>query len=61
MELASLLGSSGIGAGPGDIADAEDCGSPDLDESLDNHFKYIQDVSAPQVHSVANRTAAATG
>ncbi len=41
--------SDGAGEGGGDATDADDCGSPDLDESLDSHFNYIQRVSAPQV------------
>lgn len=59
MELSAILrsaalhhggaASSGDSANDGDATDGDDCGSPDLDESLDSHFNYIQKVSAPQV------------
>ncbi|GLC41129.1 hypothetical protein PLESTB_001794500 [Pleodorina starrii] len=41
-------GDSAAADGGGDTTDADDCGSPDLDDSLDSHFNYIQRVSAPQ-------------
>ncbi|GIL71729.1 hypothetical protein Vretimale_833 [Volvox reticuliferus] len=43
-----LSSSGGVGADGGGDTDGDDCGSPDLDESLDSHFNYIQKVSAPQ-------------
>ncbi|KAG2425809.1 hypothetical protein HXX76_013434 [Chlamydomonas incerta] len=54
-ELTAILRGESQG-GAADAADGEDaedgdgdeCGSPDLDESLDSHFNYIQKVSAPQ-------------
>ncbi|GIL45989.1 hypothetical protein Vafri_3094, partial [Volvox africanus] len=40
--------SGGVGVDGGGDTDGDECGSPDLDESLDSHFNYIQKVSAPQ-------------
>ncbi|KXZ51670.1 hypothetical protein GPECTOR_11g122 [Gonium pectorale] len=57
MELSAILrgqqAMQGLVDGPGgdtdgEGGDADSCGSPDLDESLDSHFKYIQGVSTPQ-------------
>ena len=56
-ELTAILrGESQSGAAGGDDGEegeggeeGDECGSPDLDESLDSHFNYIQKVSAPQV------------
>eukprot|EP00198_Chlamydomonas_reinhardtii_P000500 XP_001689835.1 predicted protein [Chlamydomonas reinhardtii] len=55
-ELTAILrGESQSGAAGGDDGEegeggeeGDECGSPDLDESLDSHFNYIQKVSAPQ-------------
>ncbi len=41
-------GQEGEGEEDGEEEEEDDCGSPDLDESLDSHFSYIQTVSAPQ-------------
>ncbi len=45
----SQTGAAASGDTDGEDADGDECGSPDLDESLDSHFNYIQKVSAPQV------------